>query len=278
MPKYDKPSPELLNTIWASGALPTNNEYPDTAYAEEGWLQIKPPYQYENAINYKHDQFIAHINQLGIVEWDAETQYQAGKSYVQASNNLTYKCTQTHINKNPATAGNSAYWERFGRDPLENTVAQNVLEILFPVGSVVMRPTNPGNSINSGGLGFGSWTKIQGRSIIGEGGYRDSRGEYRSFSRGSSTGEYRHVLTDGEMPRHRHEGSTSSDTHNHNYTSISGGGSSFGGDTDAFRSESTRSTSSDTHNHSFNTNYKGSDDPHNNIHPVFAAPIWYRTS
>ena len=108
MPKFDKPS--NLNTIWASEALSQNNVYPSVSYAEEGWLQVKPPYQYENALNFKHDQMLAHLNQLGIPEWDSTTEYQAGKSYVQGSNNVVYKCIQTHVNKNPATAGNETFW------------------------------------------------------------------------------------------------------------------------------------------------------------------------
>lgn len=127
MAKFDKPA--NLNTIWASTALSQNSVYPSTSYAQEGWLQVKPPLEYENAINYKHDQMLAHINQLGIVEWDSNTEYQAGKSYVQGSNNLLYKCVQTNVNKNPATAGNESFWEVFEGNRQATTSARGTSKL-----------------------------------------------------------------------------------------------------------------------------------------------------
>ena len=127
MPKFDKPA--NLNTIWASEALSQNNVYPSVSYAEEGWLQVKPPYQYENALNFKHDQMLAHLNQLGIPEWDSTTEYQAGKSYVQGSNNVVYKCIQTHINKNPATAGNEAFWNVWEGNRQATQTARGTVEL-----------------------------------------------------------------------------------------------------------------------------------------------------
>lgn len=110
MPKFNKPTPSKINTIWATNAVTGDVTEIDTSKIQQGWIQEKPPYQSENWINQQHDQYIAYINQLGVPEWDQYTEYQSGKSYVQASNNLIYKCIQTHVNKNPATAGNEAFW------------------------------------------------------------------------------------------------------------------------------------------------------------------------
>lgn len=117
MAKYIKP--EMLNTIWASTgdvAEPdVNGEFTGvgvTVDITEGWTQIKPPYQVENWIQNQQSQFNAYINQLGIPEWDAETEYQTGKSFTQGSDGRIYKCIQTHTGRNPVL-GNPSYWETF---------------------------------------------------------------------------------------------------------------------------------------------------------------------
>lgn len=267
MPKFNKPTPEKINTIWATNAVTGDIVEIDTSKIQQGWAQEKPPYESENWINQQHDQYIAYINQLGIPEWDQYTEYQAGKSYVQGSNNLTYKCIQTHTNKNPATAGNESFWKRFAQEATESSNLITIFQTLFPVGSTVGRPTNPGNTIANGGLGFGTWTKIEGRSLIGEGSYTDSRGENKTFSRGSSQGEYRHVLTESENAPHKHR-----------YNTTTG----FGGNTPVFKDTSFDKTSPNQEAPGTGdfpeTVQSGNGDPHNNIHPVFAAPLWYRTA
>lgn len=113
MPKFNKPTPSKINTVWATNAITGDVTEIDALKIQQGWVQEKPPYESENWINQQHDQYIAYMNQLGVPEWDQYTEYQAGKSYVQGSNNIIYKCIQTHVNKNPATAGNETFWEVF---------------------------------------------------------------------------------------------------------------------------------------------------------------------
>jgi len=132
MPKFNKPTPEKLNTIWAVNAVSGDVVEIDTNKIQQGWVQEKPPYEYENWINQQHDQYVAYINQLGIPEWDQYTEYQNGKSYVQGSNNVIYKCIQTHINKNPATAGNEAFWERFEGNRQATTTTRGTTEFATP--------------------------------------------------------------------------------------------------------------------------------------------------
>lgn len=110
MPKFDKP--DSPNIIWGVNALEEDLTRPDDSYIQTGWTQVKPPYEYENYSMNKLYQGFAYYNQLGFPEWDSTTEYQANKSYVQASNNRVYKCIQTHVNKNPATSGNESFWER----------------------------------------------------------------------------------------------------------------------------------------------------------------------
>lgn len=117
MAKFDKPSD--INLVWASsGSLSYPNSSGSftansgTYSVQEGWTQVKPPYEIENWIQNQQSQFSAYINQLGIPEWDSSTEYQANKSYVQGSNNVVYKCISTHTGRNPAS-GNTSYWEVF---------------------------------------------------------------------------------------------------------------------------------------------------------------------
>ena len=100
--------PENLNNVWASGG---DRLYPgDTKYAS-GWGVEIPPRQYFNQIDFKQDQMLAHLNQRGVAEWDAETEYQAGKSYVQDTTGTIYRCVLTNIGNNPATDTTDTYWE-----------------------------------------------------------------------------------------------------------------------------------------------------------------------
>ena len=100
--------PDNINNVWASGG---DRIYPgDTKYAT-GWQVEIPPRQYFNQIDYKQDQFIAHVNQRGIPEWDAITEYQVDKSYIQGSDGTIYRCILTHVNEDPITDVSNTYWE-----------------------------------------------------------------------------------------------------------------------------------------------------------------------
>jgi hypothetical protein len=71
-----------------------------------------PPRQWENYIQNKQDQAIAHINQHGIAVWDAETEYQADTSYTQGQTNGTiYRAKVTHSGQNPELDTLNTYWD-----------------------------------------------------------------------------------------------------------------------------------------------------------------------
>src|SRR5690606_19760746 len=126
MAKYEKPN--SVNVIWAVNALEGDIEKPSDSYIQTGWVQVKPPYEYENWSMQKLHQGLAYINQLGCVEWDNQTEYQADKSYVQGSDNRIYKCIQTHTIRNPV-AGNTAYWEVFEGNRQATTGARGTVEL-----------------------------------------------------------------------------------------------------------------------------------------------------
>lgn len=130
MAKYEKP--DAMNVIWASEALSVDIERPDDEEIRIGWEQEIPPYQTENWSMNKLHQAIAYINQMGLIEWDDNTEYQQDKSIVQASDGNIYRCTATHTNRNPAGGVNADYWERFRGDRLATTEQTGVVELATP--------------------------------------------------------------------------------------------------------------------------------------------------
>jgi hypothetical protein len=101
--------PNKLNLMWASGGDILDPG--DTKY-QTGWGVEVPPRQWENYIQNKQDQAIAHINQHGIAVWDAETEYQANTSYTQGQTNGTiYRAKVTHSGQNPELDTLNTYWD-----------------------------------------------------------------------------------------------------------------------------------------------------------------------
>lgn len=99
--------PAGLNTIWSTSGTRVD---PGDAETNTGWVVQLPPYQTANWIEWKQDSAIAHINQHGIPEWDAVTEYQGNLSYTQGSDGIIYKCLVTNFNLDPTNPLNSASW------------------------------------------------------------------------------------------------------------------------------------------------------------------------
>lgn len=100
--------PSKLNLLWASGGDILDPG--DTKY-QTGWAVEVPPRQWENYIQNKQDQAIAHINQHGIPVWDSVTEYQEGESYTKGSDGVIYKAVVTNINVDPV-GDLSGTWEQ----------------------------------------------------------------------------------------------------------------------------------------------------------------------
>lgn len=113
MPNITKPIG--LSNIWANGGTKID---PGAAKVNIGWVVQLPPYEYQNWVDNRQDQAIAHISQHGIPEWDSATEYQGLLSYTQGSDGVIYKCKQTNTNKDPSNTLNGQYWavafETFG--------------------------------------------------------------------------------------------------------------------------------------------------------------------
>lgn len=93
--------------LWSSGGATVA---PSNVKIQTGWTAEVPPFQWENWSQNRQDQAIAHILQHGISVWDAATEYQAGKSYVQGSDGIIYKAVTTNIGNNPVTDAVFTNW------------------------------------------------------------------------------------------------------------------------------------------------------------------------
>lgn len=106
MAKLTKPD---ISVRWAELG---DNTKPLDSYIQNGWEAVKPPRQYFNWLDNRQDSLLAYINQAGIPEWDAITEYEGGFSYVQGSDNKVYKCLADNTNTDPTDQpANAAFWE-----------------------------------------------------------------------------------------------------------------------------------------------------------------------
>lgn len=106
MAEINKPSD--INKIWADGG---DKVSPSDIKIDTGWEVEVPPRQHFNWLDNKQDQFNAHVNQHGIAVWDAVTEYQTDKSYVQSSTGDVYRCVLTHTNQDPTADTTNTYWK-----------------------------------------------------------------------------------------------------------------------------------------------------------------------
>lgn len=101
----DIAKPDTLNLMWAEVG---NKIKPEDSKIQRGWVEEIPPLEYFNYMDNRRDKAIAHINQHGIAVWDALTEYLEGKSYVQGSDGVIYKCIATNFGNDPVTSG--SFW------------------------------------------------------------------------------------------------------------------------------------------------------------------------
>lgn len=101
-----------MKFIWASGGAIVE---PSDVKKQTGWTAEVPPHQWENWIQNRQDNYLAHINQRGIPEWDGNTEYEAGGlSYVQGSDGKVYKSVAASgpasVVSDPTTDVTDTYW------------------------------------------------------------------------------------------------------------------------------------------------------------------------
>ena len=156
---------------------------------------------------------------------------------------------------------------------------KELVDILYPVGHIYMST----NSANPGTLFPGTtWEAYaQGRVLIGAGTGTDCRSEKKTFTAGSTGGEYNHQLTVGELAVHGHN-ATISTSGNHSH------GIQTGNNTDApYNMVSTQAKINNTtrytqeagnHAHTITISNTGSSAAHNNLPPYITVYYWIRTA
>ncbi len=175
----------------------------------------------------------------------------------------------------------------------------NLLESIYPVGSVYINATNSTNPATL--LGFGTWQAWGiGRAIVG---IDTSQTEFDTA--GKTGGEKKHTLTAGEMPRHRHRAdpgqanTSSAGNHNHatnlhNTLGVWSSGGLFSNESNGFGHGSQYGANgriggnvwsghNGNHNHTvnlpaFDTDQRGSSQSHNNLQPYQVGYVWRRTA
>jgi len=120
MAKIEKPL-NLTNTIWAAGG---ESVEPSNSKKLQGWVAEIPPFQFENWLQNRNDRALAHIIQMGIPEWDANTEYQANQSYVQDEDGEIYRATETHTGVNPKYDTANVWEQPFSFDALKELATE----------------------------------------------------------------------------------------------------------------------------------------------------------
>ena len=160
--------------------------------------------------------------QGGLFEYDAYTDYEVGNHILQ--NGSLYYCIAANgpgsTVKSPSADTSETYWKPIiysnGRHPdpdhLQNPAVLQVLQAVYPVGSIYC---SYGSTSPATLFGFGSWTKIEGRFLLGAN---------ATYGLGSTGGAATVTLTVNQIPAHNHSASTSSaGSHTHTASTASAG-------------------------------------------------------
>lgn len=105
MAELEKPS--NLSLIWADAG---DKIQPSEDKVRTGWLVEIPTRQNFNWLDNRQDQALAHINQRGIPEWDRNTSYVFGKSYVQGSDGIVYFAKADSTGVDPTNDSSGNFW------------------------------------------------------------------------------------------------------------------------------------------------------------------------
>lgn len=160
--------------------------------------------------------------QGGLWEYDAYTDYEVGNHILE--NGSLYYCIAANgpsgTVKSPSADTSETYWKPIifsnGRHPdPDHLLAPAVLQVLqavYPVGSIYC---SYGSTSPATLFGFGSWTKIEGRFLLGAN---------STYGLGSTGGSATVTLTVNQIPAHNHSASTASaGSHTHTASTASAG-------------------------------------------------------
>ncbi|WVX87467.1 tail collar fiber protein [Vibrio phage EniLVp02] len=140
---------------------------------------------------------------------------------------------------------------------------------MYPVGSIYISvsPTNPASVFG------GSWSAFgEGRVLIGAGTTQDDRGEYKTFTNGQTGGAYNHLLTEAEMPEHKHAG-----WGEYQDTGVYAQGLGFG-IAKQYGRNNVGQKRHDFDNWLYYSSPVGGSQAHNNMQPYIVVYMWRRTA
>lgn len=148
-----------------------------------------------------------------------------------------------------------------------------ILETVYPVGSVYVSLTNSSNPADI--LGFGTWEALPaGYGLVAQGTATAEDGSTLTFTAGEKSGEFKHQLTVGELANHAHayrlfsgtQGTSATDAKQGKFMSAV----SLADVAGSFYCEPGKSNESHLYG-------AGNNKRHNNIAPCVSAYLWQRT-
>ena len=218
----------------APGANADCNNIPDTADADSGlasWSALFPqltalplsaggraPKREDfNGLLRAFGQWAFYFMQGGVPSWEASIAYTAG-SFAR-HNGIAWTALKDSRGVKPAEG---EYWHALSNFYTSNSLVSDLLNRVYPVGSIYMSAVN----VSPASFLGGTWQAIeQGRMLMAAG---------SSWQAGTTGGAAYHTLTVAEMPAHDHSATeTAAGGHTHGASTGSAGAHSHSGQTNA---------------------------------------------
>lgn len=218
----------------APGANADCNNIPDTADADSGlasWSALFPqltalplsaggraPKREDfNGLLRAFGQWAFYFMQGGVPSWEASIAYTAGS--LASHNGTTWTALKDSTGEEPAEG---EYWHALSNFYTSNSLVSDLLNRVYPVGSIYMSAVN----VSPASFLGGTWQAIeQGRMLMAAG---------SSWRAGTTGGATYHALTVQEMPAHDHSATeTAAGGHTHAASTSSAGAHSHSGSTNS---------------------------------------------
>lgn len=140
------------------------------------------------------------------------------------------------------------------KEYIQSSLSNNLVDIIYPIGSIYMSVNNVSPSILFGG----TWEQIKDTFLLSAG---------DDYAAGQTGGEAEHILTVNEMPSHTHQMKTDLDVDDYNIT-----WPAWTEWTSGWTQYPFEQTNSPTH-----VTSTGGDMAHNNMPPYLTVYMWKRT-
>ena len=216
----------------APGANADCNDIPDTADADSGlasWSALFPqltalplsaggraPKREDfNGLLRAFGQWAFYFMQGGVPSWESGIAYTAGS--LARHGGITWTALKDSTGEEPAEG---EYWHALSNFYTSDSLVSDLLNRVYPVGSIYMSAVN----VSPASFLGGTWQAIeQGRMLMAAG---------SSWQAGTTGGAAYHTLTVQEMPAHDHSATeTSAGGHTHNASTGTAGAHSHSGST-----------------------------------------------